>query len=252
MLNLLLLAVIGVVGGILSGLVGVGGGIIFVPGLIYAGGWPIQEAVAASLVIIVFSALSGTIRNASSENPVDWRKAGLLSLAVAPSSLIGVYISRISPEVVVEVTFALILIALAYPTARGGGSAIARGGRSIPLPLVVVAGIGVGTISGLVGIGGGVMLVPLMVLGFGTEVKTAVSTSLAVVLFTSLVGSAGYILTGFDRLLELPVLVVGAIAGAWIGVRLRDPLPENGLRIGFAIFMVIVALRLLNRALGIL
>lgn len=252
LLQLLLLAVIGVVGGVLSGLVGVGGGIVFVPGLIYAGGWPIQEAVAASLVIIVFSSLSGTIRNASSENPVNWRKAGLLSLAVAPSSLIGVYISRISPEVVVEVVFAAILIALAYPTARGGGSAIARNERSMPLPLVVVAGIGVGTISGLVGIGGGVVLVPLMVLGFGMEVKTAVSTSLAVVLFTSLVGASGYLLTGFDRVLELPVLVVGAIAGAWLGVRLRDPLPEGRLRVGFAVFMVLVALRLLNQALGIL
>ncbi|HZY64464.1 MAG TPA: TSUP family transporter [Rubrobacteraceae bacterium] len=71
-------------GGVLSGLVGVGGGIIFVPGLILAGGWRIQEAVAASLVIIVFSALSGTIRSARSEDPVDWRMAGLLSLTVAP------------------------------------------------------------------------------------------------------------------------------------------------------------------------
>lgn len=251
LLQLLLLGVIGLVGGILSGLVGIGGGLIFVPGLLYAGGWPIQEAVAASLVIIVFSSLSGTIRNASSENPVDWRKAGLLSLAVAPSSLIGVYISKVSPEVVVEVVFAVLLIALAYPTARGGGSAIARSGRNIPLPLIVLAGIGVGTISGLVGIGGGVVLVPLMVLGFGMEVKTAVSTSLAVVLFTSLVGAAGYLLTGFDRVLELPVLVVGAIVGAWLGVRVRGPLPEDKLRIGFGIFMAIVAFRILGQALSI-
>jgi uncharacterized membrane protein YfcA len=51
-MQLSILGVIGVVGGILSGLVGVGGGIVFVPGLVYAGGWEIQEAVAASLVII--------------------------------------------------------------------------------------------------------------------------------------------------------------------------------------------------------
>ena len=90
----------------LSGLVGVGGGIVFVPGLVYAGGWNIQDAVAASLVIIIFSSLSGTIPNARSTDPVKWRVAGLLSLAVAPSSLIGVFISRVSPEVVVEVAFA--------------------------------------------------------------------------------------------------------------------------------------------------
>lgn len=250
-LQLLLLGLIGVVGGILSGLVGIGGGIIFVPGLIYAGGWPIQEAVAASLVIIVFSSLSGTIRNTWSDNPVDWRKAGLLSLTVAPSSLIGVYISRISPEVVVQVAFAVLLLALAYPTARGGSSAFSGEGRSIPVPVALLAGVGVGTISALVGIGGGVMLVPLLVLGFGAEVKTAVSTSLAVVLALALVGAAGYLLTGFEDILTLPPLVVGAIVGAWIGVRIRDPFPEDKLRIGFAIFMVVVAFRLLGQSAGI-
>ncbi len=120
-MQLVLLSVIGVVGGVLSGLVGVGGGIVFVPGLVYAGGWEIKEAVAASLVIIVFSALSGTIRNARSDDPVNWRVAGLLSLTVAPSSLIGVFISRVSPEIVVKVAFAVLLLALAYPTVKGRG-----------------------------------------------------------------------------------------------------------------------------------
>lgn len=87
--QLILLAVLGVCGGALSGLVGVGGGIVFVPALLYVAGWHITGAVAASLAIIVFSSLSGTIRNARGENPVSWRTAGLLSLTVAPSTLIG-------------------------------------------------------------------------------------------------------------------------------------------------------------------
>jgi uncharacterized protein len=97
-LEFLFLGVVGIIGGALSGLVGVGGGVVFVPGLLFAGGWTIQEAVAASLVIMVFGALSGTIRNARSSDPVNWRVAGLLSLAVAPSSLIGVLIGRVSPD----------------------------------------------------------------------------------------------------------------------------------------------------------
>ncbi len=251
-LEFLFLGVIGVIGGMLSGLVGVGGGIVFVPGLLFAGGWRIQEAVAASLVIIIFSSLSGTIRNARSNDPVNWRVAGLLSLAVAPSSLIGVLISRVSPEVVVKVVFATLLLALAYPTARGGGDYDSD--RHIPLPLVFLAGIFIGTVSGLVGVGGGVVMVPLMVLGMGLTTKRAVSTSLAVVMSTGIVGAAGYVATGFrdvQDLLSLPPLIVGSVIGAPLGVRTRDWLPENIVRIGFGIFMVIVALRLFGEAFGI-
>src|SRR5215208_89024 len=63
-LQLLILAVLGALGGVLAGIVGVGGGIVFVPALVYVAGWDIKEAVAASFVIIVFSSLSGTIRSA--------------------------------------------------------------------------------------------------------------------------------------------------------------------------------------------
>src|SRR5918995_1369414 len=235
----------------LSGLVGVGGGIVFVPGLLYVGGWRIQDAVAASLVIIIFSSLSGTIRNARSADPVNWRVAGLLSLAVAPSSLIGVLISRVSPEVVVKVAFATLLIALAYPTARGGGE-YDSGSKDIPLPLVFLAGILIGALSGLVGVGGGVVMVPLMVLGMGLTTKRAVSTSLAVILLTGIVASVGYIATGFSDLFSLAPLVVGSMAGAWLGVRLRDWLPEKAIRVGFACLMGGGALRTLGDATGIL
>ena len=237
----------------LSGLVGVGGGIAFVPGLLYIGGWRIQDAVAASLVIIVFSALSGTIRNARSADPVNWRVAGLLSLAVAPSSLIGVLVSRVSPEVIVKVAFATLLMALAYPTARGGGD-YDSDRKDIPLPFVFLVGIFIGTVSGLVGVGGGVVMVPLMVLGMGLTTKRAVSTSLAVVMFTGIVGAAGYVATGFrdvQELLSLPPLIVGSIIGAPLGVGVRDWLPENVVRIGFAVFMVIVGLHLLGEVLGV-
>ncbi len=252
LLQLTLLGIIGVLGGILSGLVGVGGGIVFVPGLVYVGGWSIKEAVAASLVIIIFSSLSGTIRNAKSPDPVDWRVAGILSLAVAPASLIGVAISRVSSDTVVEIAFATVLLALAYPTARGRQELDES--KKIPIPLVFVAGIFIGALAGLVGVGGGVVMVPLMVLGMGIRTKQAISTSLAVIMFTGLVGAAGYIATGFrgaEDLLSLPPLIVGSMIGAPLGVRIRDRLPAGVVRGVFAAFMVVVALRLLSEAWGL-
>ena len=69
---------------------------------------------------------------------------------------------------------------------------------------------------------------------------------------TDLVASVGYIATGFSDLFSLAPLVVGSIAGAWLGVRLRDWLPEKAIRVGFACLMVVVALRTLGDATGIL
>jgi uncharacterized protein len=239
--QLLILAALGAVGGMFSGLVDGGGGIIFVPALVYAAGWDIKEAVAASLVIVVFASLSGTLRNLKSEDPIDWRVAALLSSTAAPASLIGVYISRVSPETVVQVAFATLLLALAYPTTRGP---IENRGtpKKILFPLVLAAGVFIGTLSGLVGVGGGVLLVPLMVLGLGLRTKRAVSTSLAIVLFVAIVGAAGYIATGFgEELLSLPPLIVGSMLGAWPGVRLREIAPQPVIRYVFAVYMVLAA-----------
>jgi uncharacterized membrane protein YfcA len=69
--HLLILAALGLLGGLLSGLVGVSGGSVFVPALVYVAGWRIEDAVAASLVVMIFGSLSGTVRNARSEDPVD-------------------------------------------------------------------------------------------------------------------------------------------------------------------------------------
>jgi hypothetical protein len=238
------------VGGVLSGVVGVGGGIVFVPALVYVAGWGIKEAVAASLVIIIVASLTGTWRNRNSADPVDWRTAFILASTVAPASLIGVYISRISTPTFVQFAFACILLALAYPTGRGRPN-FDENSKKIPVPLVLLCGVFIGALSGLVGVGGGVVMVPLMVLGLGLTTKRAVSTSLAVVMFTGIVASIGYIATGFDEILPLAPLVAGSMVGAVLGVRLRDRTPERALKIGFAVFMVITAFRTLGDATGI-
>ena len=95
-------------------------------------------------------------------------------------------------------------------------------------------------------------MVPLMVLGLGMRTKTAVSTTLIIALATGVVGAAGCVMTGFGRLAELLPLIVGSVVEAWAGVRLRGPWPDGALRIGFAGFMALVALRILGYAAGII
>lgn len=251
-LELLILAVAGVFGGILAGLFGVGGGGVFVPALVYGAGWNIKEAVAASLVIIVFSALSGAVRSYRSRAQPDTRVAALFACTVAPSTLIGVAISSFSPETLVKVVFASFLFVLAFLTFRRGSKEEGEGiVASVHPALALLAGVGIGTLAGLIGIGGAAMMVPLMSLGFGVSLRAAISTSLVVTVALGVVGSAGYIIAGFDRISGLPPLVVGAIAGAWLGVRLRDLLSDAFLRRAFGVFMVVVAIRVLLDAAGV-
>lgn len=248
-LELLILALAGVFGGVLAGLFGVGGGGVFVPALVYGAGWNIKEAVAASLVIIIFSALSGAIRSFRSQAVPDLRVAALFACTVAPSTLIGVSISAFSPETLVKVVFASFLFILAYLTFRRGSKDGPK--ASIHPALALLAGVGIGTLAGLIGIGGAAMMVPLMSLGFGVSVRAAISTSLAVTVVLGVVGSAGYILAGFDEVSGLPPLIVGSIVGAWLGVRFRDLMSEALLQRAFGVFMIVVAVRVLLDAAGV-
>ncbi len=243
LLELVILGLAGLFGGVLAGLFGVGGGTVFVPALVYAAGWNIREAVAASLIIIVFSALSGTLRSMRSEVPVNWRAATLFSLTVAPSSLIGVAVSNFFSETLTQLVFAGFLLALAHPTARTGKRYRegVGGSSGTHLALALVAGIGAGALAGLIGIGGAVLTVPLLIFGFGLDPKTAISTSLVVTLLVGVLGATGYFVAGFDQLSGLPPLIVGSMLGAWPGVRIRERLGESLLQRAFAAYMVVVA-----------
>jgi uncharacterized membrane protein YfcA len=241
LLELLILGLAGLFGGVLAGLFGVGGGTVFVPALVYAAGWNIQEAVAASLVIIIFSALSGTLRSMRGEVPVNWRAAALFSSTVAPASLIGVALSHFFSETLTQMVFAGFLLLLAYPTARSGKRYREDIRGSTHPALALLGGIGAGTLAGLIGIGGAALTIPLLIFGFGLNPKTAISTSLVVTVAISIVGAAGYVATGFDQLSGLPPLIVGSIIGAWPGVRLRERLGETILQRAFAAYMVVVA-----------
>jgi uncharacterized membrane protein YfcA len=94
-------------------------------------------------------------------------------------------------------------------------------------------------------------MVPLMILGLDVRPKSAIATSLIVVLCTGVVAAVGYIATGFHQFSALPPLILGSILGARAGVRIRDRAPVKPLQIGFAVFMVIVAVQLLIDATNV-
>ena len=163
-------------------------------------------------------------------------------------------INRVVPGDAVKVVFALVLLSFTYPLVSQalGTKESGREPARIPPAAVLLAGLAIGALSGLVGVGGGIVMVPLMILGLDVRPKSAIATSLIVVLCTGVVAAVGYIATGFEQFSALPPLIVGSILGAWSGVRIRDRAPIKPLQIGFAVFMVIVAAQLLIDATNIL
>ena len=112
----------------------------------------------------------------------------------------------------------------------------------------LVSGLGIGLVSGWIGIGGGAMLVPLFILFFKMNMYKAVGTSLAVIAPVSFVGAVSHHLKGNVELGPVLFLAVAAMVGMFIAGQTIAYIPENILRRGFAIFLIVIAARLLLKS----
>ena len=109
----------------------------------------------------------------------------------------------------------------------------------------LVAGIGVGIFSGLLGVAGGVMLLPILIYGFKMHQKLAQGTSLAILLPpTGILAFLQYYRQGNTNLKLGLVIAVGAVLGGWLGGTWAQQVPESILRKSFAIFLAVVAIKL--------
>ena len=121
---------------------------------------------------------------------------------------------------------------------------VSSAGRRVALVLVAI-GLGAGVLSGLFGVGGGIIMVPAMVLLAGMTQQRAIATSLAAIVP---IAAAGALIFGRADSVNLPaalVLTVGSLIGVQIGARLMARVGDDRLRIGFAIFMIAIALTML-------
>lgn len=114
--------------------------------------------------------------------------------------------------------------------------------------LLILTGIGAGILSGLFGIGGGIVIVPILVFGFGFKQQVASATSLvALLLPVGILGVMEYYKSGVIGWSEVQsglFIAVGLVAGVLLGSRLSLSLPEDVVRKAFAVFLALVAARL--------
>ncbi|QDA31271.1 sulfite exporter TauE/SafE family protein [Thermococcus indicus] len=247
MLNPIIAVLMGVLIGAIAGLFGVGGGFLIVPSLVFLG-LPIHVAIGTSLACITISSLSSAYAHIRAGR-VLYRVAFLKEVFSIPAAVIGAYLSGMLNSNVLEAVFGLLLIYVAYVFVkrndlRNRGEALRINYRKVPL-----IGALSGLTSGLLGVSGGVLNVPLFHTLAGLPVNYAVGTSSLALFFTALVGTVTHIGLGQVNLQTALLLSPGLIIGASIGARLVPKLHPRRFKILFSALLILVAVRLLIRAL---
>lgn len=238
LLALVLLAALGLAGGVAGGMFGVGGGIVVVPALVLAGGVEFHVAKAASLLVIALGTALGIWQHRRQGN-VDLRLGLLLAAGGVAGSLLAVYMAQAVGAQQLRGAFGLVLVATG---ARLWFDVRARGGHAQALrKLAPLLGFAAGILGGLFGIGGGLLMVPAMVL-LGVAVHTAVGTSLVAVLLSAASGSVGHLQLGYGpAIVGLAVpLAVGSGLGIVAGARVAGKVAAPSLRKGFGVFLAAV------------
>jgi len=261
--------------GIISSMVGIGGGALMVPIMVLLLGIEPHQAVGTSLHVIILTATSSTIAYYM-QRRIDFKTGLLMPLMTIPGSVLGAYTTKfISPKGLVGVFGAfLMFIALKMISSREKASKGVERNRyetkneeeeSIRiltdrdgnvfkykprLKLGLLLGLVAGFASGFLGIGGGALVVPILNLVVGIPIHIAVATSMFIMIFSSTFGATTHLLMG-NVIPEYVVLLgIGVILGAQTGARIAKKLKASKLRMAFALVLMFIGLRMLLKALG--
>lgn len=226
--------------GLALGMLGSGGSILTVPILVYLVGEPDKLAIAESLAIVGLIALVGAIPYAR-KGLIDWRNVVWFGLPGMVGTYLGAYLSKWVPGVWQLGLFAVVMLLAAYLMFRPPRLE-ANPQKRAPLK-ILVDGLAVGALTGLVGVGGGFLIVPALVLLGGLTMHLAVGTSLLIVAMKSASGFYKYLhllpeqgyAIHWDVVLLFSAL---GVLGSLFGGRLAASIPQLTLRRGFAGFLV--------------
>lgn len=266
-------ALAGVFVGVMSGLLGVGGGTIMVPIFRLAFGMSPLASTATSLFAIIPTSISGVVAHARAKTCVP--KLGLaLGVGGAVMSPMGVWLASVSPGWLVICVAAIVIGFSAFkmfkkavkcaPTpraGRAGGNVQAASAKAVPDQPVLsrkqylqgaCIGLIAGLASGYVGVGGGFIMVPLMLAVLGIPMSLASGTSLIAIMILAIPGVIEQGLLGNIDYLAGIAIVVGSIPGALVGARLVRMVPERQLRFIFGGFLLVAAVMLMLNEFGIL
>ena len=245
MITTLLAMLLGAVIGLSLGMLGGGGSILTVPALVYLLGQDPHTAVSASLVIVGLNAATGAWLHQRAGN-VRLRAALLFGGAGLLAAFAGARLSTLLTGPVLLVLFALLMLIVATMMLRGTGAAPSACYDAAPIWWkVLLGGATVGFLTGFLGVGGGFLIVPALVLVLGMSMREAVGSSLVVIAINSAAGLLGHAGESGVSWLIVGLLLAGGLPGLLVGSRLAQRLPVARLRQGFAVLVVLLGVTLL-------
>ncbi|MEM3208086.1 MAG: sulfite exporter TauE/SafE family protein [Halobacteria archaeon] len=241
-LELLWLLPAGLLIGLASSMVGVGGGVFMGPLLALGFGFAPARAFGTSLGAMAPLALSSALAYRR-QGHVKWQLALYLVPLAAAGGVLGAWATTaISPEAL-RWGFGLFVVAIGAALVLRPGGPKEDSRFKLPRAALAPLGLGVGFASGLLGIGGGVLMVPAL-MAVGLDIRAAVATSLLAILPTSLFGAGAHYALGSLALPHALLLAAGAIPGAQVGARLAARVSRRSLAYLLAAVLVYSAVRM--------
>ncbi len=250
---LILVGVVTGAGALLGSMLGLGGGFIIVPLLTILLGLPIKEAVALSLLSILANSLSASIVFVN-RDVVNFRLGLILETSTMLGAIAGANINLVIEESIISTLFGIVLVYVSYRMFKGasfegkGDSEI--GGRN--LGIGIIGAFFAGVLSGLLGIGGGILKMPILVLLLSIPTRIAIGTSMFMISITSAASTYIYFSSNMINLLYGGFAIIGAFTGAQIGSRISLRVDVTVLRKLFGLILIIFSLLMVLKGIGVI
>ncbi len=239
----IILVVSGLLSGLLAGILGIGGGTVLVPLLLSLNHTPLQ-AIATSSLAIVITSTSGSIQNWRM-GYLNWQRVLLLGIPAIVTAQLGVLVANALPGFVLLTAFGFLLIFNIFLANLRRQLVRKSHEKSVVQLSYQIAGLLTGAIggflSGLFGIGGGVIMVPLQMLLLNETIKVSIQTSLGVIVITSISSCLGHALNNNVLWLSGVILGFGGLIGVQISTRFLPRLPDKVVSFCFYAMLAMLA-----------
>lgn len=241
-MDFLLPIIMGGAVGFSLGFFGSGGSVLAVPILVYVIGMNPKEAIASSLVIVGATAVAGAVQKIR-QNQVCFKVAVFFGVAGMVSAFLGAKSSKFISGSTQLIVFALLMLASSMSMFfKKQNKQNTQGSCDMSLGLAMILGLGVGFLTGLVGVGGGFLIVPALVALGGLNIRHAMGTSLLIISLNALSGVAGYIgNVNFDWALIVLFVLSSSVASV-VGAKLSSGVNTVKMQKAFAVFILVVGI----------